>query len=49
MLIRYEYVYSVIVRITKTRLFKYIENFSSKNLKFSDKKTVIFFIFLLKT
>ena len=36
--------------ITKTRLFKYIENFSSKNLKFSDKKqTVIFFILLLKT
>ena len=34
----------------ETRLFKYIENFSSKNLKFSDKKkTVIFFIFLLKT
>ena len=24
--------------ITKTHLFKYIENFSSKNLKFSDKK-----------
>ena len=24
--------------ITKTRLFKYIENFTSKNLKFSDKK-----------
>ena len=26
------------VYITKTRLFKYIENVSSKNLKFSDKK-----------
>ena len=25
-------------RITKTRLFKYIENFISKNWKFSDKK-----------
>ena len=24
--------------ITKTRLFKYIENFTSKNWKFSDKK-----------
>ena len=27
--------------ITKTRLFKYIENFTSKNLKFSDKKSDI--------
>ena len=35
--------------ITKTRLFKYIENFTTKNWKFSDKKTLIFFIFLLKT
>ena len=35
--------------ITKTRLFKYIENFTSKNIKFSDKKNPIFFIFLLKT
>ena len=34
--------------ITKTRLFKYIENFTSKNGKFSDKKTLIFFIFLPK-
>ena len=33
--------------ITKTRLFKYIENFTSKNRKFSGKK-LIFFIFLLK-
>ena len=24
--------------ITKTRLFKYIENFTTKNWKFSDKK-----------
>ena len=30
--------------ITKTRLFKYIENFTSKNWKFSDKKTDIFHI-----
>ena len=29
--------------IMKTRLFKYIENFTSKNWKFSDKKTQIFF------
>ena len=27
----------------------YIENFTTKNWKFSDKKTLIFFIFLLKT
>ena len=36
--------------ITKTRLFKYIEIFTSKNWTFSDKKkTLIFFIFLIKT
>ena len=35
--------------ITKTCLFKYIESCTSKNRKFSDKKTEIFFIFLLKT
>ena len=35
--------------ITKTRLFKYIENFISKNWKFSDKKLWYFFIFLFKT
>ena len=29
--------------ITKTRLFKYIENFTSKNCKFSDKKLWFFF------
>ena len=29
------------VNITKTRLFKYIENFTSKNWKFSDKKSDI--------
>ena len=34
------------VPITKTRLIKYIENFTTKNLKFSDKN-LIFFIFLL--
>ena len=35
--------------ITKTCLFKYIENFTSKSWKFSNKQTLIFFIFLLKT
>ena len=30
--------------ITKTHLFKYIENFSSKNLKISDKKLWYFHI-----
>ena len=29
---------------TKTRLFKYIENFTTKNWKFSDKKSYIFHI-----
>ena len=35
--------------ITKTRLFKYIENFTTEKGKFSDKKFWYFFIFLLKT
>ena len=35
--------------ITKTRLFKYIENFTTKNWKFSDKNSNIFSTFLLKT
>ena len=35
--------------ITKTRLFKYIENFTTKKRKISDKKILTFFIFLLKT
>ena len=39
----------VSAHITKTRLFKYIDNFTTKNLNFSDKKSLIFFIFLLKT
>ena len=30
--------------ITKTRLFKYIENFTTKNWKFSDKNFDIFYI-----
>ena len=35
--------------ITKTRLFKYTENCTTKKRKFSDKKILIFFMFLLKT
>ena len=36
--------------ITKTRLFKYVDNFTPKTRKFSDKNTLIFFfIFMLKT
>ena len=36
--------------ITKTRPFKYIENFTTKNWKFSDKNSdIFFFIFLLRT
>ena len=35
--------------IPKTRLYKYTEKFTTKNWKFSDKKILIFFIFLLKT
>ena len=34
----------VIWIITKTRLFKYIENFTSKNRKFSGKNSDIFYI-----
>ena len=30
-----------IISITKTRLFKYIENFTTKNWKFSDKNSDI--------
>ena len=35
--------------ITKTRLFKYVETFTFKNWKFSDKKLWYFIVFLLKT
>ena len=35
---------AVVVHITKTRLFKYIENFTSKHWKFSDKNSYIFHI-----
>ena len=35
--------------ITKTRLFKYIENFTTQNWKLSGRNSDIFFIFLLKT
>ena len=33
--------------ITKIRLFKYIKNFTTKNLKFSEKNILIIFILLL--
>ena len=35
--------------ITKTRLFEYIENFTTKKKKIFRQKNLIFFIFLLKT
>ena len=31
-------IHKAVITITKTRLFKYIENFTSKNWEFSDKK-----------
>ena len=43
------YMYQKHVRITKTRLFKYIENFISKNWKFSDEKLIYFSYFCSKT
>ena len=36
--------YNIWLNIMKTHLFKYIENFTSKNWKFSDTKTDIFHI-----
>ena len=39
--------YSVFT-ITKTRLFKYIENFTSKNWKFTNKKLIYFSYFCSK-
>ena len=39
----------ILQHITKTCLFKYIENFTTEKWKFSDKIFLIFFIFLLKT
>ena len=38
----------IVVTITKTHLFKYIENFTSKNWKFSDKKLLYFSYFCSK-
>ena len=38
-----------IKNVTKTRLFKYTENFITKNESFTDKKFWYFIIFLLKT
>ena len=37
-------IYRFTLYITKTRLFKYIENFTIKNLKFSDKNADIYHI-----
>ena len=45
---RHATVDGVLYYISKTRLFKYIENFISKNWRFSDKKLRYFFIFLHK-
>ena len=41
----YIYVNNECPDITKTRLFKYTENFTTKNWKFSDKNSIFFFFF----
>ena len=41
-IVKHSKLYSLL--ITKTRLFKCIENFTSKIRKFSDKKKLIFFL-----
>ena len=41
--------YNKSFNITKTRLLKYIENFTTKKWKFSDENFWYFFLFLLKT
>ena len=40
----YDIVNVIYLFITKTRLFKYIENFTTKNWKFSDKNSDSFHI-----
>ena len=42
----YAYIFfsGIVTVITKTHLFKYIENFTTKNWKFSDKNSDIFHI-----
>ena len=40
---------NITLDITKTRLFKYTENFTTKKWQFFRQKILIFFIFLLKT
>ena len=40
--------YQSVFSIMKTRLFKYIENFTTKNWKFSDKNSDIFTYFCSK-
>ena len=42
-------VWNILEHIMKTRLFKYTENFTTKKWKFSDKKILVFFLFLLET
>ena len=42
-------VLAVCLNITKTRLFKYTVNSTTKKMKIFRQKTLIFFIFLLKT
>ena len=43
------WLFKIWIFITKTSLFKYIEKFTNKKGKFSDKKILIIFIILLKT
>ena len=43
------FIFESYLTITKTRLFKYNANFTTKKGKFSDKKNSDIFIFLLKT
>ena len=42
-------IYIITRCITKTCLYKYTENFTTKNWNFSDENNLIVFIFLLKT
>ena len=45
-----EFIHKKMLPLTKIHLFKYIhvENFTSKNWKYSEEKTLIIFKFLLK-
>ena len=46
---QFEYANSENLCEQRKRLFKYIENFTTKEGTFSEKKNPIFFIFLLET